>query len=301
MPIIGRVAFAVSILVLTGRIALGASLWQGKDAAISLSYDDGYPSQYTIAAPLLASKGIKATFYVIGSWLNDTNIAAWQAALKNGHEIGNHTWSHPCAPSSPERPFSNSNERLQADQMFHELSDTEEIIRANFENPHSFAYPCGDQSFGLPSDASDEQKFDKMHLFDDLIYGVTTISRTVESGVNDIRDVCQSNPTVLKTFAFDKALGIEALETHIDAAIKDGTWIIISFHEIRDDTQNPLAITIKDHESLVSYVESKMKENNIWVDTVYNIGTYYRYNPGRGLCENVIPLALASLAQLCHG
>ena len=106
--------------------------------------------------------------------------------------------------------------------------------------------------------------------------------------MNDIRGVCQSNPTVLKAFAFDKTIGIAVLEKHIDAAIKDGTWIILIFHEIRDDTQNPLAITIKDHESIVNYVVTKMKENNIWVDTVYNIGTYYRYNPGRGLCENVI-------------
>src|SRR5579871_3888906 len=70
--------------------------WQnGAKAAVSLTYDDGLDSQLANAAPALASAGFKATFFLtknnVGPALGD-----WIKLSRSGHEMGNHTVSHPC-------------------------------------------------------------------------------------------------------------------------------------------------------------------------------------------------------------
>jgi chitooligosaccharide deacetylase len=61
---------------------------------IGLSFDDG-PSRFT--APLLdvlADHGAHATFFLIGSMAEQSPELVRQIAA-GGHELGNHTWSHP--------------------------------------------------------------------------------------------------------------------------------------------------------------------------------------------------------------
>jgi peptidoglycan-N-acetylglucosamine deacetylase len=62
---------------------------------IALTFDDGPSPQLTPKLlDLLAARHIKATFFVIGE-----NVAAHPEivarAVREGHEIGNHSWSHP--------------------------------------------------------------------------------------------------------------------------------------------------------------------------------------------------------------
>lgn len=61
---------------------------------IGLSFDDG-PSRWT--APildLLASHGARATFFLVGS-VAEQNPDLVRRISGEGHELGNHTWSHP--------------------------------------------------------------------------------------------------------------------------------------------------------------------------------------------------------------
>jgi peptidoglycan/xylan/chitin deacetylase (PgdA/CDA1 family) len=60
-----------------------------------MTFDDGpHPNLTPRLLDLLRDRGIRATFYVIGR-----NAARYPALLQRmvaeGHEIGNHTWSHP--------------------------------------------------------------------------------------------------------------------------------------------------------------------------------------------------------------
>jgi len=62
---------------------------------IALTFDDGPQAKLTVKLlDLLAAHHIKATFFVIG-----TNVAEYPQivarAAREGHEIGNHSWSHP--------------------------------------------------------------------------------------------------------------------------------------------------------------------------------------------------------------
>ena len=65
--------------------------------AVSLSFDDGLASQLNIAIPLLDKYGLQATFYVNPRDNYQEQLLPWRAAAQTGHEIGNHTISHPCS------------------------------------------------------------------------------------------------------------------------------------------------------------------------------------------------------------
>jgi peptidoglycan-N-acetylglucosamine deacetylase len=60
---------------------------------VALTFDDG-PDELTPAVlDLLARHGARATFFVIGRRVG-TGEDALRRALREGHEIGNHTWNH---------------------------------------------------------------------------------------------------------------------------------------------------------------------------------------------------------------
>lgn len=61
---------------------------------VALTFDDG-PSEWTDGLlDILAAHGARATFFVIGS-LVDGRHDVLRRMVAEGHEIGNHTWSHP--------------------------------------------------------------------------------------------------------------------------------------------------------------------------------------------------------------
>lgn len=61
--------------------------------AIALTFDDG-PSRTTPAIlDVLDTYGVRATFFVIGSWVEQLPEIVRDTAAR-GHELGNHTWTH---------------------------------------------------------------------------------------------------------------------------------------------------------------------------------------------------------------
>ena len=62
---------------------------------IALSFDDGpHPRNTERILDILAEYGIKATFFVVGENVEYYSAAAIRA-VREGHEIGNHTYTHP--------------------------------------------------------------------------------------------------------------------------------------------------------------------------------------------------------------
>lgn len=66
-----------------------------REPYIAITFDDGpSPGLTPKLLDMLKERGIRATFYVVG-----TNAAAYPEILRRmvaeGHEIGNHSWSHP--------------------------------------------------------------------------------------------------------------------------------------------------------------------------------------------------------------
>ncbi len=85
---------------------------EGKRAAISFTFDDGSREHADVAAPLLEECGFRGTFFVIAgltrekkaeplaknrvrSWWAEVSWEEWREAAARGHEIGNHSLTHP--------------------------------------------------------------------------------------------------------------------------------------------------------------------------------------------------------------
>jgi peptidoglycan/xylan/chitin deacetylase (PgdA/CDA1 family) len=61
---------------------------------VALTFDDG-PALWTEPIlDILATHGVRATFFVIGSLVRQ-RAATVERIVAEGHEVGNHSWSHP--------------------------------------------------------------------------------------------------------------------------------------------------------------------------------------------------------------
>jgi peptidoglycan-N-acetylglucosamine deacetylase len=66
------------------------------ERAIAITFDDGPSGTTPAILDALAEFGAHATFFVVGEWVERRPEIVRDAAAR-GHELGNHTWTHPDA------------------------------------------------------------------------------------------------------------------------------------------------------------------------------------------------------------
>ena len=120
-----------------------------EEKVIALTFDDGpHPTYTNQILDILKEYDIKATFFVLGKFAEaypDIIIRQWQ----EGHEIGNHTYSHVDA------------KRVSKKVLYNEYKKTQEIIENLINHqPRLFRPPYG--SF-------DSQALDIMEMHDSII------------------------------------------------------------------------------------------------------------------------------------
>lgn len=70
--------------------------WRGfRASAVSYTFDDNSPKQFSVAQPMFDAKGLHATFFCIAGNLSPAQWVTINNASSEGHEIGSHTLSHP--------------------------------------------------------------------------------------------------------------------------------------------------------------------------------------------------------------
>jgi hypothetical protein len=120
---------------------------EGKQAAVSLSFDDARESQVLAGTSLLDQYGIKATFFVVPAAV-ERQLEGWKNAVRNGHEIGNHTVTHPCTGNFA-WSRNNALEDYSLKRMRQEMMACNKQITALLGvTPQVFAYPCGQKFVG---------------------------------------------------------------------------------------------------------------------------------------------------------
>ena len=98
---------------------------------LTLSFDNGPTADVTpLVLDVLARRGVKSTFFVIGERLAQ-NRALAERAHAEGHWIGNHTWSHAL-------PFG----LMEADAAKREFDQTQQAI-GSLAHPHRLFRPYG--------------------------------------------------------------------------------------------------------------------------------------------------------------
>jgi len=147
----GWIGAAAGVMAATGLFTHAvrgrASTWFGTSVyhgcrtrqALALTFDDG-PSESTPALlKLLAGHGVRATFFMCGSNVRRLPEIA-RAVVAAGHEVGNHTDSHPRFYFQPE------------EFIYRELALAQETIRQTAGvTPVLFRAPYGVRWFGLRS------------------------------------------------------------------------------------------------------------------------------------------------------
>lgn len=141
--------YFLPLLLLTATLHARQSIWDGKKAAVVITYDDAIDQHLDHAVPVLDSLGLKATFYITAfSRSVQSRLEEWRALAANGHELGNHTLYHPCAGGSGREwvPADYDLRTYTVQRMIDEIKMTNLFLQAlDGKKERSFAYTCGDQ------------------------------------------------------------------------------------------------------------------------------------------------------------
>jgi peptidoglycan/xylan/chitin deacetylase (PgdA/CDA1 family) len=99
---------------------------------LALTFDDGpHPQLTPRLLDILRQQGVRATFYVIGRNV-ETYPEIARRIVAEGHEIANHTWSHPALP------------KVSAAKLKQEIESTSNVIeRVTGRRPTNMRPPYG--------------------------------------------------------------------------------------------------------------------------------------------------------------
>jgi len=234
-------------LLAPGRAATAPApfAWPGgARAAVSLTYDDALDSQIANAVPALKAAGFKATFFLtkdnIGPALGD-----WVRVARAGHEIGNHTISHPCglqaySPASFARD---------------ELIPMQEWLDLNFGPSHQrlYAYPCSVTDLGPGGPNAQLVRYE-------------ALLRSI--GIRAARDSDGDSPnSVAHARAHPYRLRASAVtyETddpgdaiaYVQQAMAAGAWAILVFHEILPVRAGEGDASIRTHTAILDWLRGQ--------------------------------------------
>lgn len=235
----------------------------GKRAAVSLSFDDARVSQIDTGLALLNRQHVKVTFFVQAEKIA-ARLDGWRKAVADGHEIGNHTRTHPCTANYGfSRP--NALEDYTLEMMAAQLDGANaEIERLLGVKPRTFAYPCGQKFVGRGLD---------VRSYVPLVADRFIVGRGyLDEAANDpeVGDLAQAMGTPFDDMDF------EQMKTHVAEAAKEGRWVIFVGHEI-----GKRGFQVTDTAALEALCEYlKDPAHGIWLGTVAEIGEYVRLQRG---------------------
>jgi peptidoglycan/xylan/chitin deacetylase (PgdA/CDA1 family) len=207
--------------------------WAGFKGAASYTFDDANATQIAHYAELQAL-GVRMTFYLY-TGKNSAGNAIWAQAVKDGHELGNHTKSH-------------TQTGTEAD-----VDDATEFIKTKFGvTPYTMAAPYGDSSYV----AIAKPRFM-------INRGVSNALITPTGATNPFNLPCYIPPTDAKATAFN---------AQMDTAASQGGWRVVLVHGFNGGTDGAYQpVDIAEFTSSVTYA----KDLGLWVDSVVNVGAYW--------------------------
>ncbi len=201
----GVIILVVIVVLASFNIQISLADPTPKQGAITITFDDGWQSQFDYALPLLEEHGMKATFYVSTARVSEPymTVAELQTLQSYGHEIGSHANTHVDFPT------------LSESEIREECQTSKQMLQSWGLTAKNFAYPDG-----LRND------------FTDSI--VADYFRSARSGF--VGPYLLPYPT--KQFSlpcFADTSGDEVLPilmSMVDQAYSSNGWTIIAFHNI---------------------------------------------------------------------
>jgi peptidoglycan/xylan/chitin deacetylase (PgdA/CDA1 family) len=227
-------------------------------AKVSFTFDDGYTSAMTQAAPTLAKYGFSGTDYVITGCVGmttkpnacranaDTTYMNWSQiqSLKNtyGWEIGSHTVDHDCLASSAiQDPDDCQANTLTVAQVDAELANSKAALAANGITATDFATPYGDYN---PTVLAEIAKYYASHR------------GFADTGYN----TAPNNNYILRDQHVEGNLPVATVKSYVDQALANKQWLVLTFHDIlANASNNPDDYQYKTSnlDAIAAYIKSK--------------------------------------------
>ncbi|MEU7867672.1 polysaccharide deacetylase family protein [Dactylosporangium sp. NPDC049140] len=182
-------------------------------ALISLTFDDGWKSQYTAGVPLLDKYQTPSTFYLLTSTITypDYMTQAEMGDLVNHRaEIASHTVTHPHLPT------------LTAVQVDSELKDSQASLRSWYGAgvAKNFATPYGEYNATV---LAKSKLYYRSHRSTDEGYNTKDSTDVYNIKVQNILDT--TTPAQVGLW--------------IDQALRDRSWLVLVYHEVDATAEDP--------------------------------------------------------------
>lgn len=241
------------------KVTTSSPFMNGCKGCVSLTFDDGTPSQLEIAIPALAETELCGTFYLQPSGENwRERLSPWCAVAEAGHEIGNHSLSHICSSALfPNQVKLRSLESMTLADIEKDVTEAERRLNELFPVTHgrSFCYPCYQEHVGVGNNR-------KSYVPVIAKYFIAGRTRG-EFGVNypatcDIHCLWSWNAEGMDLFE---------LIGRVEQAIYNKQWCIFTFHGI--DNGGRLSVSRYNFGELLKYLASN--SSRVWVDTLANV------------------------------
>lgn len=241
----------VALLVTVSGVHTNAQkLWNGKQCAVVLTYDDALDVHLDNAIPGLDSMGFKGTFYLSAAMPGFTGrVEDWRKAALKGHEMANHSMFHPCASDQPGRSWVNADydlARYSVRRMADEIRMNNLALHLlDGKTKRTFAYPCGDMTAGGVS-------------YVDAIKGEFVAARGTKSEIiTNIKSIDLFN---VSSYVVSNHTGEELIQLVKDTMKQKGL-IIFMFHGVGGG--HNINVELKAHRQLLHYLKQHEKEIQI--------------------------------------
>lgn len=247
-----------AMLVASAQPSGGFSWPKGKRAALSLTFDDARPSQLSVGIPLLDGCRAPATFYVSPPNLLK-RLDDWKRIAGEGrHEIGNHSYTHPCTGNyrfAREKAL----EDYTLEKMADDLDKATDLIRSRLGvTPVSFAYPCGQKFVGRGENTRSYVPLVAKRFLSGRGY------LDEDSNDPEICDLASLMGTGFDNFSYEQMM------TWVSKAVAEGRWLIFVGHDIGQPARQ--TVDAKALEQLCRFALDPA--NGIWLDTVAKVARH---------------------------
>ncbi|GHO79530.1 hypothetical protein KSD_73010 [Ktedonobacter sp. SOSP1-85] len=171
---------------------------------VSLTFDDGWSSQYSNAFSLLKKYHDPATFYLISGKLNTSGYMTSREALnlsQAGNEVGSHTVTHPDLTT------------LNATALRKELKNSQQALQPTYGSVQDFASPYGRYNSQVINAI---EQYYRSH-------------RSTDAGFNAKDHFDRYN---IRTQSIQVTTTLEEITAWIKAAQQTKTWLVLVFHQV---------------------------------------------------------------------
>lgn len=246
-----------TLLLVSGLAAKAQNtpIWNNKQCAVVLTYDDAIDVDLDNVVPVLDSLKLKGTFYLIGSSpVISKRINEWRKAAKEGHELGNHALFHPCDGSLPGRSFVSPEHDLSkysVARAVEEIRINNTLLKAiDGKDKRTFAYPCGDRQIGNV-------------FFYEQLKNDFAGARGVSSGLQTAQHVALDN---IDCYAINGQSADYMIDL-VKKAQQSHTLLVFLFHGVGGG--HNINVSLDAHSKLIHYL--KANEKNIWIAPMVDV------------------------------